>query len=103
MKVLFADALIALLLRSRPKVTFRELRELRDRISKAIPDLIVDISGPSIDSALFYYPKLFVEKENSITRALEAEKILKSDFIENEFLSSFTEEFKQKLESLLAA
>ena len=86
--VVKTDTLLALLLSKRQKVSFRELRQLRDRVVKTHPDVVVDISAPSIDMAVFYYPQVFTFSGACVARARHADRFFNSDYINDEFLST---------------
>jgi len=84
-EIVTASVVLAVTLQTKRQISFRELRRYRAMVEKANPDLVVDISGPSIDRALENYPKLFRQEGNSIFRAAEA--LFQSDYVENALLS----------------
>jgi len=91
-KIIDTDAFLAYILKSRPQVYYRELRALNEEIQQKHPDFLIDISAPSIDLALHYYPKLFHKGISSsgafIKRAEDSEKYFDTSYIEDEFIES---------------
>jgi hypothetical protein len=95
------DSLLALLLSEHEKVSFRQLRLLRDRVVEANPDVLMDISGPSVDMAVHYYPQVFAVQGNGVIRARDAERFFDSDYIREEFLSTVPQPVADQLLSCL--
>jgi hypothetical protein len=85
------DALLAFILKQGSSITFEGLRELRDRIEKDHPEVIVDISGPSVALALHYYPKLFRQEGPCIKRAEASKDFFESDYVDSTFLMTLSE------------
>ena len=107
-KIIDTDAFLATILKNKPQIYYRELREIDEKLVKKYPDIIVDMSAPSIDLALYYYPKLFLkcisEEGAYIQRAPNSETYFTSDYIENELISSSPDNSAiEELESLLAS
>jgi len=86
--VVKTDVLLALLLSERSKITFHELRKLNDQMIAKKSNILLDISGPSIELAIYHYPKTFAFKESAVVRAEGAD--FKSSYIKNEFLSTIS-------------
>ena len=99
--VVKTDALLALLLSERQKVSFRQLRLLRDRVVETNPDVVVDISAPSIDMAVRYYPQVFAYQGTYVARAKAAKRFFESDYIRDEFLSTVPESVSTQLMACL--
>jgi len=95
--VVKTDALLALLLSNRQKVSFRELRQLRDRVVEANPDVVMDISAPSVDMAVRYYPEIFMFQGACVARANHAKRFFDSEYIRDEFLSTVPQEVTSEL------
>ena len=89
--------MLALLLSNRQKVSFRELRQLRDRVVDANPDVVMDISAPSIDMAVHYYPQVFAFQGACVVRAKHAQRFFDSEYIRDEFLSTVPQNVASEL------
>ena len=86
-RLIGAEIILALLLSRNREISFKELRQLRQKIEEEIPELTVDISVPSVVWVLDHYPYLFSTREDKITRAENSESFFASNFIKSEFLS----------------
>jgi hypothetical protein len=95
-----ADVFLAFLLKLANEISFSRLRQLRDQIEDKAPDVIVDVSGPSIALALHYYPRLFEQHGDCIRRAASSASLYGSDYVQDAFLSSMS---SRALESLRQA
>ena len=66
--VIVSRQLLANVLRTRPKVTIKELKSLATRIEQQMPEVAVDISHYSLSDALESYANMF-EREDEVTIA----------------------------------
>ncbi len=96
-----ADVLLAFVIRKKGSISFKELRKLQDDIEKKNHDVIVDISGPSIELALYYYPQLFEQKNDGIYKVEGSTLFFNSDYIDNIFLSSLSSRVKKTLDDVI--
>jgi hypothetical protein len=96
-----ADVLLACILRKKENISFKELRKLRNSLEEDNSNLIVDISGPSIQLALYYYPQLFEEKNDGINKVKGSELFFNSDYIDNVFISDLSAVAKKTLEDVI--
>ena len=85
------------------EISFRDLRTLWSKSEGLCPDVILDLSAPSINLALEYYPEVFRRGERCVARADNAENFFNSDYIQNEFLSVMPKGVSETLERLLGA
>ena len=94
--IINSDALLACLLKNRNRpVSYQELRKFSEEIARKNPSIITDISGKSVDSALYYYPALFIQKNSDIERAEKSEEYYNSDYIEFEFFFGLPNDIKK--------
>ncbi len=96
-----ADVLLAFALLKRDKISFEQIQILRETIETQNPNIILDISFPSIDLALYYYPKLFHKHGQYISRSSDFPTLGGNDYIENEFLNLLNPEIKSAIEKSL--
>ena len=66
--VIVSRQLLANVLRTRTKVTIKELKSLATRIQRQMPEVAVDISHYSLSDALENYANMF-EREDEVTIA----------------------------------
>ena len=83
--VVNADYLLAMLLQTRDSVSYDDLSRLQQLIEAACPDVVVDLSSPTIRAALQYYPEIFERKGNRIARAKKASEYLVPDYLDAKF------------------
>lgn len=83
-----ADYLLATILSDREAVPFQRLRFLQNEIEQTCPWAIVDLSSPSIVSAVQSYPAIFEWREKEIGKARTADRYLKSDYLTNVFTNT---------------
>jgi hypothetical protein len=104
-EILKPDLLLAILLRNKDKaeVTFKELRELRDRIQENNPSIVVDVSIPSIRWALYYYPDLFHQDGYRILRTEKASSLLEGEYFDRVFRTSLSDASFRLLENAVGA
>lgn len=100
-EVISADTFLALLLNVRERISFKELRNIRDKVESKYKSLSVDISIPSIEKTLFYYPEMFFRKDREIFRAEHSEKYFDPEYIKNEFLVNMPAKIVNDISSLL--
>ena len=88
-EIIPSDYLLARILYLRKKVSFKQIRKIRDKLLDCSPQLVVDISANSIHRAFENYPKLFsfgcVKKTAYVARTPQFKQYLDSGYIENEF------------------
>lgn len=85
-----SDVLLAFVLKKKDRISFHCLRKLRDKIEQQQPDVILDISAPSIDLALHYYPQLFRQEGGYILRADTSGRFFDSKYVDYTFFSSLS-------------
>lgn len=84
--VLNADYLLAIILAGEKSISFRDLNRIGYGIEEHCPGVVVDVSSPAVNSAIEYYPQIFARREREITRASNADRFLKTDYLDNEFI-----------------
>jgi hypothetical protein len=52
-------------------------------------------------SAIEYYPQIFVRQEREIARASNADRYLKTDYLDNEFVRNMPVEVRQKVAGVI--
>ena len=100
--IIQADYLLACILSTEERIKVVDLRELRREIEKKCEDVVVDISSPSINSALMRYPKVFHLQEDQIIRRDDSDKYLKTDYFDNVFCSSVPSKVHCRVKGLIA-
>ncbi len=100
--VVNTDVFLAFLLNKRSEVSFRDLRHFRSAVEKSNPEMIVDISGPSLELALHNYPKLFCRDGDRIRRADTSEHFFASDYIQCAFLSALPSRAAASLQEVIS-
>ncbi|OHB71380.1 MAG: hypothetical protein A2W17_00270 [Planctomycetes bacterium RBG_16_41_13] len=98
-----SDVLLAFVLKKKDRISFHCLRELRDKIEEQQPDVILDISAPSIDLALHYYPQLFRQEGRYIRRADTSERFFNSEYVDYTFFSFLSPRVAEFLDKAVAA
>ena len=98
-----ADYLLATVLSTVGSVSFRSLSELRSRIESEMPDVVVDLSSPTFDLALEYYPEIFKRSGNQVVRAANADQYLSSRYFDCEFASSVPADVHEKVKQAIKA
>ena len=98
-----SDVLLAFVLKKRNSISFHYLRELRDKIEQQQPDVILDISAPSIDLALHYYPQLVGKEGKNIRRADTSEQFFDSEYVNYTFFSFLSPRVVGFLDKAVAA
>lgn len=98
--IITADYLLATILSERQSVSFRALREMQGRIEE-IPNVVVDISSPTVRAALEYYPEIFEKKNGSVMRAANAEQYLSTGYLHSEFTSSIPAEIHARVKKTI--
>lgn len=99
--VLKADAFLAMLLKARREVRFEDIRVYGDQVQSAHPDIVVDVSAPSIRLALHYHPEVFSRGDGCVMRATNADDLFESDYIQDEFLSSVPQNVSRDVQKVL--
>lgn len=102
--VVKTDELLAVLLKNIKQISFRDLRRFRDIVEVNNPSIILDISAPSIDWAMNYYPNIFMRNKTHIMRAAKSSCYFSSKYLDNEFFadmhSSILNQLNEAINSL---
>ena len=85
--IITADYLLAMALSAKKSVSVQYLSDLQSTVEAQLPDVVVDISSPSVHAALKYYPEIFEKETNGVVRAPKAEEYLESPYLQHEFTS----------------
>ena len=101
--VISADYLLATVLSTTDAVSFQSLSELRRKIESEMPAVVVDLSSPTFDLALEYYPEIFQRRENQVVRAPNADEYLSSRYFDCEFVSSVPADIHKKVMQAIEA
>jgi len=98
-----ADVLLALILKKRSEISFKELLTIFSEIRKISPHIPLEISESAFNAAVYRYPFLFYKdiKNKCFRRAKDSEQYYNSDYIEDEFLFEISEEVRKTLERAL--
>ena len=99
-KIIKTDSLLAFILEKRSQITIQQLKQIRDLVETKDSSLIVDISGPSIELALYYYPNLFDRRGNEIYRTKDLESV--SQYLKEGFYSDFDKDLTQLLDDSIS-
>ena len=101
--IITADYLLATILAERQSVSFRALREMQETIETEIPNVVVDISSPTVRAALEYYPEIFEKSNGLVSRAANAEQYLSTRYLDCEFTSSVPAEIHEQVKKTIKA
>ena len=101
--IIDADYLLATVLSTTEAVSFQLLSKLRSRIESEMPDVVVDLSSPTFDLALEYYPEIFKRRGNHLVRAANADQYLLSGYFDCEFASSVPADVHEKVKQAIKA
>jgi hypothetical protein len=95
--VIDSKQLLANVLRDRQQIDLRDLKLLAERISQAVPAVVVDLSHYSLSSALENYANMF-ERQGEITirRVVSSEGCFEESFIEIFFNQEIPSDIRHK-------
>jgi hypothetical protein len=96
-KIINADSFIASLLKKREQISFEELQRIKKKVEKELPGVVIDISSPSIESALYYYPNLFKRSGSFIMKQDNSINNYNSDLVDKMLISQIPNNIKKKI------
>lgn len=100
-QVLNADYVLAAVLASTRSVSFDLLEELRKTIEGSCPGVAVDVSSPAINSAIESYPEIFERQPGQVVRAANADRYLKSEYLNWKFTNRVPGEVRRVVEAAI--
>lgn len=83
------------------EISFYVLRQIRHRIERKFPDVVVDLSYFSVASAIENYPQMFRWDHNRVKRAERSERLYASSFIERQFNSRLPPTVRNRVHELV--
>lgn len=102
--VIESRQLLANVLRTRPKVTVKELKSLARQVQNEIPTVAIDLSHYSLSAALEDYPKMFSREDDvTIGRTPCSEQCFEEDFVQLFFNQEIPLEIRSKFLHCIAA
>ena len=100
--VVKADELLAVFLEKKNQISFRQIRKYRNIIEDTNPNLILDISAPSINWAIDCYPNIFMRNRTHVMRAGGSLPYFNSQYLDNEFFSNIQHHVLNQLKGAIS-